>query len=126
MNPALHRTTNPSRDREIAELYRGGMLLRELAEAYGLALSRISFIVKREGASCSPDELRRRMAASNRSRQRDPEVLAKISATVTRRWAEGRGRPRILADRPEDRALYAKIRRYYGAAYAREQMGIAA
>lgn len=116
------------RNRKIAKAYRAGALLRELADKYGLSQSRISYIVKQEGARLNLEDRRARCSAHSSRIAKDPEVRAKIAAAMRQRWAAGypMGRKAILADDPERREEYLVLRDAFGAAYAREQMGLAA
>lgn len=122
------RHATDERNRAIAAAYRSGKTLREIAAQYSLSPSRVSYIVKAQGASLTGEELRRRFSEAAKRTSNDPAVRAKISATISARWAAGHwaGRRKILGDDPERREDYLLLRDTYGAAYARRVMGIAA
>ncbi len=121
--------THPgNRNAAIAAAYRGGALLRELAEEHGLSMSRISYIVKQQGARLTGEDLHRRCSQHSVRIARDPVVRAKIGASLRLRWQNGErvGRERILANDPARREDYLALRDACGAAYARQAMGISA
>lgn len=55
-----------------------------------------------------------------------PCWVRQIGSTAGVQFKRGRPRDQSLALPPDDAALYAKVRRLYGAAYARELLGIGA
>lgn len=123
-----YRPTKPERNRAIAEAYRAGALMSDIAREHGISLSRVSAIIRLEDAHLVGDEYRARQSATLRRRVTRPEARAKISAVMRRRWAAGErlGRRAIFCDDPAKREEYLALRDYGGAAYARKQMGIAA
>lgn len=110
----------------IAAAYRSGVVMTELAKQHGLSLSRISHIVWEQGAESTPAELRLRRGQSSRRNGGSPAARAKISAAIRQRWADGlmSGRPTLFADDTAKRGDYLALRRAYGAAYARDAMGL--
>lgn len=122
------KSRHPERNAAIAKAYRKGDRLQDIADRHGISLSRASYIVKQQGARLTREEISKRYAERNRRNAQDPVIRAKIAETVKKRWAEGelRGRPVIFADDPARRYDYLNLRHAYGAAYAREAMGIAA
>lgn len=119
---------NLERDRAIADAYRAGALMRDIACDFSLSISRVSGIVSAQGASLSREELARRSTITAKHNTGNPAVCAKIAEGVRAAWARGAplGRKTIFADDPERRIDYLNMREAYGAAYAREVMGIAA
>ena len=110
----------------IAAAYRSGVVMTELAKQHGLSLSRISHIVWEMNAELGPAELRVRRAKYSRHNASAPAARAKISAAISQRWADGlmSGRPTLFADDTAKRGDYLALRRAYGAAYARDAMGL--
>ncbi|NNE49764.1 MAG: hypothetical protein HKN38_06130 [Altererythrobacter sp.] len=95
------------RDRSIVAAYQAGAAQSELADTFGLSQPRISNIIRREGAQ---GNWRKR-----------------ISAQMRRAYATGKrqrlGRPRLDIS-ADDRALYEKVRRHFGAVEAKRIMGL--
>lgn len=117
-----------ARNAEIAQSYLAGEPMRSIAARFGISLSRVSYICKAQGARLDREALRARYAAHSRRNMNDPAIRAKISATIAKRWAAGHwaGRRKIFGDQPERREEYLVLRDAFGAAYARQAMGIAA
>lgn len=90
------------RDKAIARAYRAGVFQRDLAEQYGLCLSRICRIIKEQGARLSPEEIRKR--ATTNLPDRSP------------------GRPRLYDSTPEARTTYEALRKKYHPNRVREIM----
>lgn len=110
----------------IAAAYRGGAVMTVLAKQHGLSLTRISHIVWEMSAELDPAELRLRLGRSSRRNASAPAARAKISAAIRQRWADGlmSGRPTLFAYDTAKRGDYLALRRAYGAAYARDAMGL--
>lgn len=85
------------RNSAIAREYANGATRRELSEKYGLCFRTIGLIANAQGVRLSKAEQARRTRRSNVGRPRFPET---------------------------DRKHYAKLRRIYSAAKARELMGL--
>lgn len=103
-----------ARNAAIVSAYRSGLLQREVAERFELSQSHVSRIIRDAGIvpvrrghmNCTPD------------------VRARLSAALKRRWQSGDprlGGKTILADRPDERRIYLKVRRILGAAAARSE-----
>lgn len=91
---------NDERDRRIVAAYSAGITRVEIAAATGLTVRRISQIVALAGATMPHHEASRRHRPGYKP-----------------------GRPRLLV--PEaDRWVYVKMRRLFGARYARDQLGL--
>lgn len=114
------------RNRAIVEAFRAGETMAVLANRHGITISRVSRIINRAGASLGYDELQKRLNVTRAKIATDPAIREKIRQTITAKWAEGHwaGRRKILADDPERREDYISLRQAYGAAYAREVMGL--
>lgn len=78
------------RNRQIGREYRAGMRMHEIAARHGIALSRVSVIVKEQGQALSPLGRTCRAAAANRAKAKDPAYRAKQSAAALEAWASGR------------------------------------
>lgn len=74
----------------IARDYRAGFRMQEIADHYGIALSRVSVIVKQQGQSLSPLGRTCRAAVANRKKAADPAYRAKQSAATQAAWDSGR------------------------------------
>jgi predicted DNA-binding protein YlxM (UPF0122 family) len=122
------RRGQPERNKKIVKHYRDGMVMREIAEKFGISLSRVSYIVKAAGARRTREELSAVWSYHSRKNMSDPVIRAKHSAAIKARWdaGQGFGRPKLFADDPAKREDYLSLRDVYGAAYAREAMGLAA
>lgn len=120
--------TKAERNKAIALAYQGGETMTELARRYGLSISRISYICRDQGARLSREELSRVQSHYARRNMNDPAIRAKISETISKRWAAGHwaGRRKIFANDPAKREDYLALRDNFGAAYARQAMGLAA
>lgn len=116
------------RNRAIIDAFLSGETMASLASRHGIAISRVSRIIKRAGASLGPAELQERLNATRARIATDPVIREKIRQTIAAKWAAGHwaGRRKILADDPDRREEYISLRDAYGAAYAREAMGLAA
>lgn len=114
------------RNNDIAAAYRSGATMTALATQHGLSLSRIFHIVWEQGAELAPAELRVRRGRSSRRNGSTPAARAKISAAISQLWADGlmTGRPTLFSDDTVKRGDYLALRRAYGAAYARDAMGL--
>lgn len=116
--------TRAERNSAIVAAYMAGASQQAVADRFGVSQATISRVMVAHGVPISRSQVSRRGWS--------PERKAAQSARSLRLWREqgfrnaNLGRRTILADRPDDRALYCKIRRHYGAAYARELMGLAA
>ena len=99
-----------ARDRAIAQAYSEGVLQDDLARRYGLTQSSISRILGEQGVRLQGEALHQRLASSSHSERRTSDRQA-------------RGRPRLPLHEHE-RPAYEKLRRHYGAAFAREQMWV--
>lgn len=118
--------SKPERNAEIVRLYLAGATSDQLAEQFDLSTSRIRFILQRDGGEKFAREYRRRNAELLRARATDPATREKLRHLTTKRWQEGErlGRRMMFADDPVKREDYVALRRVYGAAYAREAMGL--
>ena len=116
-----------SRNQAIAAAYKAGESLTSIGARYGLCISRISYIALREGVRLTGTEQARRVGQTGAANARNPAARARISATIKHLWAGGKwrgGRPMLFADDPVKRGDYLALRNVYGAAYAREAMGL--
>lgn len=86
MTETKHITRKGFAFEEVVKLYKSGLFQREIAEKCGVTQSCISHIIRKMGASLSPEEFNRhkweRMTPEQRARQLDP---AHIAARVKKR-----------------------------------------
>lgn len=78
------------RNRRIGRDYRAGLRMTEIAERYGIALSRVSVIVKAQGQSLSPLGRVCRTAVANRRKAADEAYRARQRAATQAAWDSGR------------------------------------
>ena len=113
-----------ARNAIIAAAYHTGVKASELAKRWGLSRPRIYAIAHRLGGTLSDSERSRRRGLAGAANARRAHAI--MGGTISKRRAAGLplGRPRMFADDPAKRADYTIIRHTYGAAYAREAMGL--
>ena len=107
-----------ARNRAIVKAFKAGEGIRSLAERHGICQSNVHRLIRQYGAQLSPEARSERFRRHNIAMWADPVIRARIIAA--------KSKPRIFADDPVRREQYLTLQSYYGAAYAREQMGLAA
>jgi len=100
----------PVRNQNMASAYRRGATIAELAAEHKLSIRRVWDILRAQGIVLTPEQRKARRRAS-----------------LERMAAQGRRPgPTPLAIPEQDRAFYRRMRSYFGAARARELVGLAA
>lgn len=117
-----------ARNEAIAKAFLDGRTLASLSEEHGLCMTRIHYIVRGEGIRLGRDAVRKRTTNHRLGKPLPRETAEKIRAALLKRSAEGKhnGRAVIFGDDPAKREKYLDLRDAFGAAYAREAMGLAA
>lgn len=116
------------RNNKIVAAYRAGQPIEHIGRDHGVSGYTVRRIIIRAGALADEAERRRRFVEVNRRNQLLPEVRARKAETMRRHWQHNpnMGKPQLFANDPERREEYLLLRDAYGAAYAREAMGLAA
>ena len=116
------------RNREICQRFHDGETLKSLARRFGMTQANAWRIVS-SYAPLGPDAERQRRIENCRRYLLTPEMKARADAGKRRLAAEGgwrAGRKKLFGNDPEKRGDYLALREAFGAAYAREAMGLAA
>lgn len=116
------------RNAEICRLYLAGETFAQITARYGISGSVIRRIVKRMGALGTPEERRARQADHLRRINADLAIQEAKRIKMRAHYATGRvgPRPPIFAHDPVKRDDYLALRCAFGAAYARDAMGLVA
>ena len=114
------------RNAEICRRYVAGETFAQITARFGISGSAIRHIVKRMGALGTPEERRARQVEHSRRINADPAIQEAKRVKMRAHYATGRVGPRtpIFAHDPVKREDYLALRIAFGAAYARDAMGL--
>ncbi len=106
--------------------YNAGEWVPDIAAKYGIHPTNAYRILRRDGAFGDVEKVAGRIRLRNQAIARTERVSQAKREAMLMRWRSGmmRHKPKLFADDPAKRDDYLALRNTYGAAYAREAMGV--